>query len=469
MSYLYGASVQGIQDFIFKTNKLQEIVGASEIVKRINADFVEKYGKKNSVKILLNAAGNIKAIFHDKSELETFILDFSKNIQQKAYGITLSQAVVELRGDTQSSEEISELELRLKTQRNIPSSPLDGSLSIMKLNPKTAKPLIDKERDRASQQKIEANINFFKEHPHIKEFKDLAQISNGKRKIAVIHIDGNGLGKLVPKLKDKLSTFSEKLDEATKKAFMDAKDDTMNVRDVILGGDDVTVICSANDALPLTERFLRYFEENTAKMFEELKLDTQQDLSGETKLTACAGIAYANEKYPFHYAVELAEELCGEAKEASGRSASCLMFHNIQSSNFQSWEKFVNDELIIRNEKGIVRCDFGPYYLNRQGEALIGDLMKMVGAYACDGSPISRLRAWIGELGESAYYADEMLKRINEMAKESKEWDSCIMDRNLKNFNPELSSDTLIIEKDNCWKTPIYDVLQIISATEAKR
>lgn len=30
--YLYGASVQGIQEFIFKTNKLKEIIGASKIV-----------------------------------------------------------------------------------------------------------------------------------------------------------------------------------------------------------------------------------------------------------------------------------------------------------------------------------------------------------------------------------------------------------------------------------------------------
>ena len=37
--YLYGASVQGILDFIFKTNKLQEIVGASEIVKNIEELF----------------------------------------------------------------------------------------------------------------------------------------------------------------------------------------------------------------------------------------------------------------------------------------------------------------------------------------------------------------------------------------------------------------------------------------------
>ena len=33
--YLYGAAVQGIQGFIFQTNKLRDIVGASELVERI--------------------------------------------------------------------------------------------------------------------------------------------------------------------------------------------------------------------------------------------------------------------------------------------------------------------------------------------------------------------------------------------------------------------------------------------------
>lgn len=31
--YLYGASIQGIQEYIYATNKLQEIIGASEITR----------------------------------------------------------------------------------------------------------------------------------------------------------------------------------------------------------------------------------------------------------------------------------------------------------------------------------------------------------------------------------------------------------------------------------------------------
>jgi len=91
-----------------------------------------------------------------------------------------------------------------------------------------------------------------------------------------------------------------------------------------------------------------------------------------------------------------------------------------------------------------------------------------VEAYRCEGSPISRLRNWIAELYKSHEYASRLLARINEMAQSNKNWDSCIMDRNLKNFNKELSNENMIVKKDGVLKTPIYDVLQILSATEAK-
>ena len=77
MKYLYGASVQGIQGFIFETNKLQEIVGASEIVKSIEDDFLE-LTKDSTPTVLMNAAGNIKAIFDTQEACQEIILDFGK-------------------------------------------------------------------------------------------------------------------------------------------------------------------------------------------------------------------------------------------------------------------------------------------------------------------------------------------------------------------------------------------------------
>ena len=78
MAYLYGAAVQGIQEFIFQTNKLREIVGASELVEEIcTSKFARVLGKKGKYKELkellikdenaiVHAAGNIKYIFKTK-------------------------------------------------------------------------------------------------------------------------------------------------------------------------------------------------------------------------------------------------------------------------------------------------------------------------------------------------------------------------------------------------------------------
>lgn len=468
--YLYGASVQGIQEFIFKTNQLQEIVGASEIVKSLEAEFV-KFTKIDKKNILLNAAGNIKAIFEDKTVLEKVVLEFPKMIMQKAYGITISQAVVKLRGETPTQDEINELEKKLKIQRNKPSLALDSSLNIMQLAPKTARPIVKYKTikkqnvplDMASDAKLQANEEFYKKNPRNKEFTNISDFSNGKSKIAIVHIDGNGLGQLIPNLKIPLNEFSLKLDEATREAFEEARDSTMSVREVILGGDDVTVICNANDALTFTQKFLQLFEEKTAEKLSN-------------KLTACAGIAYCNEKYPFHYAVSLAEALCSQTKKHAKKinpdlAPSSLMFHNIQSSNFQTWEKFVKDELTIQNDndRETVKYDFGPYYLSEEIQPGIEKFLISVEAYRCDGSPISRLRSWLSELGKSSQSSKNLLSRINKVTQQSDMWKCDIMNKNLENLHTKLSDKDLIIEKDGFYKTPIYDILQIHSVTEAKK
>ena len=458
--YLYGASVQGIQDFIFKTNKLREIVGASEIVKNIENLFEENF---KADEILLNAAGNIKVIFENKEECEKAVLNFPKMVMQEAYGITISQAVVKI-DSNYAQNGIDKLEKNLKIQRNKPSIPLDSSINIMKLNPSTAKPLVNKDDDKATEQKQKMYDKWLnsKEKSRNKEFKEISDFSNTKNKIAVVHIDGNGLGQLIPKLTITLSEFSSKLNSATHKAFTEAREESMSIREVVLGGDDVTVICNANDALEFTKRFLTNFEDETSKAFGEDK-----------KLTACAGIAYCNEKYPFHYAVDLAETLCGVTKKHAKAinedlAPSSLMFHNIQSSNFQSWEKFVEDELTINSGKQKIRCDFGPYYLSEQNQPLIKNLQNSIEAYRCEGSPISRLRNWISELYKSDTNAENLLKRINEVTEQSGKWRCEIMDKNLENLYAKLSNDNLVVPKDGYSKTPIYDILQILSVTDPK-
>ena len=106
VKYLYGAAVQGIQSFIFQTNKLREIVGASELVEEIcTSKFAKLLGKngcypdlkkqlEDDENCILHAAGNIKYIFDKKEECEKIVREYPKAIYEFAPGVTVSQAVV---------------------------------------------------------------------------------------------------------------------------------------------------------------------------------------------------------------------------------------------------------------------------------------------------------------------------------------------------------------------------------------
>lgn len=506
--YLYGASIQGIQEYIYATNKLQEIIGASEIIDSLGQKFDDKQEGNGAIfgifdelranglveQILLNAAGNFRAIVDGEENLKKIVRDLPKKIMQNAYGITISQATAPYNGNDYETAS-KELEQKLKTQRNRPSLPLDMSINFMALAPKTARPIVkfdgDDALDISSVQKREAHGRWFKRRPGAKELKEFSQISNKKNKLAVIHADGNGLGVLVKNLVEVvkksgntgvIANFSEALDKATRDAFTNAKEKTkialgkvdLRIKELILSGDDMTAVCDADIALEFTKNFIEEFEKETDNKKRDI----------EKKLTMCAGIAYCNEKFPFHYAAGLAEELCGAAKKHSKDryvndaekdiAPSCLMFHNVQSSNFQSWDKFIKDELAIGGEKegraidgedaSEIRCDFGPYYLGdttkSENEPKVENFINLAEMYRGENSPKGKLREWIKELGVNDRLAKVMLDRINEMLENRGEFDKA-----LKALYSELSCRNLILEKDGAQKTPIYDVLQFLSVT----
>ena len=373
----------------------------------------------------------------------------------EAYGITISQAVVVLNDYKNDSKK---LEKKLKIQRNKVSIPLDFHFNILKQNPRTALSLVTKDEDKATSQKVEKFEQYAQKEAKNTIF-DIEKLSNDKNKIAIIHADGNGLGNIVKDLGEKeIVEFSKKLDEATRKAYEIASNGITNIRKVILGGDDLTVIIDANDALSFSRKFLEEFEKNSKKIYKDYDL------------TACAGITYCNEKYPFHYAVKLSEDLCKHAKKDSKDFAkeknlslapSSLMFHNIQSSNVESFSKFIEDELTINKEEKI-RCDFGAYYLNKyDNKPMIEDFEEVIKDFKKDNSPKGRLREWLKDLEFDRTYAQNQLNRIKEIRKENK-WKS----DSLSKLYKELKIDKLIVEKDNKQKTPIYDILQILSATD---
>lgn len=466
--FLYGASVQGIQSYIFETNRLKEIIGASKIVESLNKiNFKERYSLEKEPKVILQIAGSVILSFEIEEDVKKVFKKFIKDVKEKAYGIVISQAVVSY---DDYKEGRAKLEEMLKIQRNIVDIPQDFHFSILKQNPRTAKPLfkVAKEKqkevfyDKSSWQKLQAFNEFARDEIKNSDEKPIFEtedLSNSKNKIAVIHADGNGLGNLVKDMdENELIEFSDKLDFATNEAAKNAIKRVKNEskaefkhRVIILDGDDLSIICDATYGLMFTEYFLDEFERLTERIYKG------------NNLTSSAGIVYCNEKFPLHYAVDLAKSLCLVAKKDSRTidailPPSSIMFHNTQSSYVKSYDKFIKDELTLgQNLNGEnIRCDFGAYFLKKQeNKPKIEDLRKTICDFKEDESPASRLREWLSKLEVSENYAKNDLLRINEITN--------FTSKNLSNLHKDLSLQNLIVEKDGFKKTPIYDILQILS------
>jgi len=522
MKYLYGASVQGIQGFIFQTNKLKEIVGASELVEQIcTTIFLEVASiPKDDPNLIINAAGNIKYIFEDKTKCEYLVRIFPKVIMNFAPGITISQAVVPLTGDL--PKDIDYLEQLLKAQRSKASMPVEIGFMGLERDRRAGGVAVPQtvEKDAIICSATKAKIEFSKKAQVFKSVAGTEEINlenlpldiekiteSGKNSwLAIIHADGNALGILLQTLGKKLkenkfseekvktafSTFSKNLDNATKNAAQAAfKNIVENVwasdkltcypiRPVILGGDDLTVIIRADLALDFTVEFLKAFESQTKEQFEFLAKEYQVE-GFENGITACAGIAYIKEKYPFHYGVHLADLLTGKAKKFSKKDGkpippSSIAFYKVQSSFIESLDDMTEKTLTADISK--VSFDYGPYLIHAQeGKPSIDMLYTKLKELAVEvdskndeSKSISKLRQWISELYKDKSTADFMLARMKQIEEHRKE-KSLYVRLGLNNTLEEISYTQEQIAKNKEqnkkplpeYKTIIYDVIQLHS------
>lgn len=162
---------------------------------------------------------------------------------------------------------------------------------------------------------------------------DLGRTQQENSYIAVVHADGNQMGKRFEELSEKQSNNKDfiiamrQLSWGVSKAAKDALravgelvvnsiDDEMKIkgyfqikgrylpfRPIVYGGDDITFVCDGRLGLALAVKFLKEFEKLTENLAD-----------GKGKATACAGVAIVKTHYPFAQAYKLSEQLCSSAK-----------------------------------------------------------------------------------------------------------------------------------------------------------
>ena len=221
--------------------------------------------------------------------------------------------------------------------------------------------------------------------------------------MAVIHIDGNGVGAVMRRLGETMDhideddfslavgcsrgdadalrrfvlTVNDRLDRAVTEAFAKAWADVAKwaeadagptgqkftvvpVVPVILGGDDVTVFTSGDYALPFAAAYLERYERATESDVLLRHLGREE---GTGPMTAAAGVAVVRRDFPFHVAYNLAERLVGEAKKvgkARKPVRSTLTYHALFDSSVLDPEKILQAYSSFTTRPFLLRRDGAP-------------------------------------------------------------------------------------------------------------
>lgn len=217
--------------------------------------------------------------------------------------------------------------------------------------------------------------------------------------LAVVHADGNGLGQIFLNFGkytegnrdyvDKYRQFSLAIDICTEKAFIGAveavfingheNEITIPMVPLILGGDDLTVVCDGQRALQFTQEFLQQFEDKTKEAVDlphigqtEIVAEQAENHLQVNRLSACAGVAVVKNHFPFSIAYGLAEQLIKSAKkvkeivkDSKGKSIPCsaIDYHILYDSSSVDLDS-IRSKLWLENSKS--RLYGRPYVVSQQ-------------------------------------------------------------------------------------------------------
>jgi hypothetical protein len=341
-------NVAGIQKYVFNTNKLKHIIRASSIINSI----YEPLRKYDSVEIGFIGGGDALLFVENVISAQQIVKDFTLHVLKTYPEIVFRTAIQEgfFREAPHYQEKLHALketaEENLNQNRPITALPKHGITAdcpFSGLSAEVMSPIYKKYVSKSIQVKLNDNLRkkiksddnlmlkdaaFDNTYTFADEFADMGQEKGLDSHIAIVHIDGNGIGKLFSYC-ESLSE-SQDLDknnkEITKNAFVEVlkKLKTLVVnklvlpiirnnkrilplRPIILDGDDITFVCNSFLGIWLAKSFMDSYSKVAIKQ-----------LGGKhanKTFTACAGVVVTKTNYPFYRGYELAEELCQNAKK----------------------------------------------------------------------------------------------------------------------------------------------------------
>lgn len=340
------------QEYIYRTNIVQEITGASELLRSLFTDFFEDKNNGFKIKsdwknekapenfldvfnsegydaeIVYEGGGNLCVIFKDKETYISVNKALSKQVLEKTFAVSIIASATEVTDNF--AEDRKRLYAENALQKNLGAyhTPCNV-LPFTQVDRLTYLPVVKKSGNRQysteSLKKKEKYTSLPRPQEQILEYEFDNMVDKGNESLlAIIYIDGNNMGAKVKAATagktdytsgiNALREFSKQTDlDFVERPIKEIKDRLTSLynnatddkerrkylfRKVISGGDEITIVCNAHAVPEILETYF-----NT--------------LTGNSDNSACAGVAIFHSHDPFADVYEIAEACCEMGKKVS--------------------------------------------------------------------------------------------------------------------------------------------------------
>lgn len=369
--------VRGIQSFIFRTNKVKEIMGASRIVEGIIEEALE-HGLRQvcgpedqyivtwenneelrilsddnmAAQVLFIGGGNAYVMYRDRELAVAVNRKMARYVLDETYSLQLAAAMVK-KTDSYAADYQSVQNEMFRIKACMPYSGCLGAPSIVAIDELSGfpysidgkeklsgKPEYGRDLSYESIQKLSAYYKSIVEGRE-KVHDNLVTEYGRENTLAVVHIDGNNMGMRIRDLmKDETdyeravkkmrviskninSSFKETF-EAVRKRVQDwVKSPANNVLQKETEGQEavyIRKILVAGDDITfvcnggLALPIVENFAKDVSAKVMYGNPGNEEDIE-KYGFSVCAGLAYVYSHFPFHLAYEVAEECCSSAKK----------------------------------------------------------------------------------------------------------------------------------------------------------